>query len=194
MIAARRRSVVFLLASARRGGNSETLARRAARGLGENVVQTWLRLAELPLPPFEDLRHAGAGTYPEPTGHERTLLDATLAATDIVVVSPLYWYALSASAKLYLDYWTAWLRVPGAGFRERMEGKALWGITTHTSGDDAYADAVHLTLRHSANFLQMRWCGLLLVRGGPPDAVRGDRAALRAASSFLTADVAVAGP
>lgn len=193
MTASPRRSVVFVLASARPGGNSETLARHAARGLGAEVAQTWLALPELPLAPFEDLRHAGDGTYPAPTGHARTLLDATLAATDIVVVSPLYWYALSASAKLYLDYWTAWLRVPGVRFGERMAAKALWGITTHTSDDDNYAEAVDATLRRSADFLRMRWGGVLLARGGEPDAVRADHKALRTASSFLTTDMAVAG-
>ena len=38
------------------------------------------------------------------------LLDATLAATDLVFVAPVYWYSLPAAAKLYLDYWSAWLR------------------------------------------------------------------------------------
>jgi hypothetical protein len=80
---------LMLVASARSGGNAEILARRAAAALPGNTRQTWLRLADFPLPPFEDRRHEGDGSYPEPAGHGRTLLDATLAATDLVFVVPL---------------------------------------------------------------------------------------------------------
>jgi multimeric flavodoxin WrbA len=180
------RSVLFLLASARVGGNSETLARHAARGLGEGVGQRWLRLSDLPLEPFADRRHdEGDGAYPQPTGHEQTLLEATLTASGIVVVSPLYWYSLSASAKLYLDYWTAWLRVPAVDFKARMGGKALWAVTAHTSDDESYAEPLAGALRRSAEFLAMRWGGILLGSGNRPDEVLEDVAALGDAGAFL---------
>ena len=96
MAAARR--ILFLVSSARRGGNSETLARRAAEALDGSVEQQWLSLPDLDLPPFEDLRHVGGEAYPMPTGSLRLALDATLSATDLVLVAPLYWYSLPASA------------------------------------------------------------------------------------------------
>ena len=95
------RNFLFLVASARENGNTETLARHAAKSLLEGSVQTWLRLNDLPLPPFEDIRHS-VGVYPEPVGHARTLLQATLNATDLVFVAPVYWYSLPASAERYL--------------------------------------------------------------------------------------------
>src|SRR5215813_5881410 len=101
------RSFLFLLASARKDGNTEALARRAASYLPADVDRRWIRLSDVPLPPFEDIRHVGDGRYPQQVGNERLLLDATLEATDLVVASPLYWYSVSASAKLYLDYWSA---------------------------------------------------------------------------------------
>ena len=123
------RSFLFLLASARRDGNSETLAQRAADALPETTARRWLRLNELSLPPFEDLRHAGV-PFPVPAGDERVLFDATVAASDIVFVAPLYWYSLPASAKLYLDYWSSWLRYKEGNFKARMAGKRLWGMVT----------------------------------------------------------------
>lgn len=110
------RRYLFLLANTRPGGNTELLARHAAEQLPPQVEQRWLRLADLPLPAFEDHRHEGDGSYPEPTGHARTLLDATLDATDLVIASPLYWFSVSADTKLYLDHWSAWMRVPGLDF------------------------------------------------------------------------------
>ena len=118
------RSFLFLLAAARAGGNTEMLARRAAVSLPRDLDQRWVRLPEVPLAPFEDHRHDGIG-YHSASGNERLLLDATLDATDIVIASPVYWYSVAASVKLYLDYWAGWMRLPEDRFIERMKGKTL---------------------------------------------------------------------
>ncbi|WP_328325948.1 NAD(P)H-dependent oxidoreductase [Kribbella sp. NBC_00382] len=168
-------SFLFLLGSTRPGGNTEALARLAAAGLAPEVEQKWVRLTESPLEPFRDVRHEGAGVYPEPTGNERELLDATLAATDLVIASPLYWYSVSTSVKHYLDYWTAWMRVPGADFLDRMRGKTLWAVTAHTADDPSQVEPLLGTLRLSADYLGMRWGGQLLAYGNRPgEALEGD--------------------
>ncbi|MFD0399761.1 flavodoxin family protein [Kitasatospora sp. NPDC059811] len=180
------RTFLFLDASSRAGGNSEQLARLAAEAsLPAGSEQRWLRLSEHPLPPFEDLRHVGDGRYPEPVGHERTLLDATSAATDLVFVAPLYWYSLPTSAKLYLDHWSSWLRQPGADFRARMRGGTIWGVTALATEDDK-AEPLIGTLRLTAEYMGMRWGGALLGNGTRPGDVLRDERALIAAKSFFT--------
>lgn len=51
------RRFLFVLGSARRDGNSASLARRAAEQLPAGTEQHWIDLTEHPLPEFEDLRH-----------------------------------------------------------------------------------------------------------------------------------------
>ena len=181
------RRVLFLVASARRSGNSETLARRAEAGLPEGTVREWIHLQDVPLPPFVDHRHASGsdGTFPQPSGNEAVLLDATLAAADLVFVAPVYWYGLPASAKLYLDYWTAWMRVPGRDFRARMAGKTVWVIGALSDEDPAVAEPLLQTLRLSARYLAMRWGGELFGYGSRPGDVLADAAALAAADDFF---------
>lgn len=123
------RNFLFLLGSTRSGGNTEALARLAAEQLPGDVPQRWLDLSKLRLPEFTDRRHDGEGLYADPTGDAATLLDATLAATDLVIASPLYWYGVSTPVKHYLDHWSGWMRVPGLEFRPRMAGRTLWGVT-----------------------------------------------------------------
>ncbi|MBV2152935.1 flavodoxin family protein [Kitasatospora sp. SUK 42] len=179
------RRFLFLDAGARPDGNTVQLARLAAESsLPVGAEQRWLRLADHPLPPFQDLRHAGGGSYPEPEGHERTLLEATLAATDLVFVAPLYWYTLPTPAKLYLDHWVGWLRVPGLDFRARTAGATLWGVTV-LAGRDGAADPLAGTLRLTAEYMGMRWGGLLLGNGSRPGDVLHDERALVAAKSFF---------
>lgn len=179
------RSFLFLLGSARPDGNTEALARRAAARLPSDVEQRWLRLRDVPLPAFHDIRHAGGPGYAEPTGNERLLLDATVEATDLVIASPLYWYSVSADTKLYLDYWTGWLRLPGVDFRARMRGRTMWAVTAISEEDPAKADPLLGTLRLTADYMAMRWGGELVGYGNRPGDVLADASALAEAKNFF---------
>ncbi|MFD2785995.1 flavodoxin family protein [Hymenobacter rubripertinctus] len=178
------RRFLFLLGSTRHAGNSELLARRAAEFLPAATEQQWLFLPDFDLPPFVDLRHDAS--YPAPAGPEKTLLDATLAATDIVLVSPLYWYTLSTPAKHYLDYWSAWLRTPRLKFRAQMRGKTFWAVVA-SSGPAEEARPLHETLQLTAAYLAIPWGGYLLGNGSRPGDVLRDETAWRAAESFFSA-------
>lgn len=178
---------LFLNASTREPGhtgNSETLARQAAAHLPADVGQTWHNLAELSLAPFVDRRHT-TGAYPMPDGDARLLLEATLAASDLVFVSPVYWFSIPSPLKTYLDQWSAWMRVPGVAFKEQMAGKRLWVVST--SGDRAKAQPMFDSYRLCAEFLAMSWQGALWGKGGAPAAVLDDAEALAAAATFFRA-------
>lgn len=175
---------LFLLGSSRAGGNTETLARRAAENLPADVEQRWIHLNDVPLPDFRDVRH-GIRIPPEPTGNEKNLLDATLWATDIVIASPLYWYDVSATVKRYLDYWSGWMYLPDTSFKPRMRDKTLWGVSVA----EELGMEEHLvgTLERSAVYLKMRWGGVLVGHGNRPDDVLNDASALVAAKDFFQA-------
>lgn len=178
------RHILFLLGSARPHGNAELLARRMAEHLAPGDEFRFLRLAEHPLPPFVDHRH-DSGLYPAPAANEAVLAEATLAATDLVIAAPLYWYSLPASVKLYLDHWSAWMRVPGLGFRESMAGKRLWAVCVTSDEDFAPSAPFVESLRLSADYMNMEWGGALLAMGNRPGDVREDARAWAAAAGFL---------
>lgn len=182
------RKFLFVLGSARPDGNSEALARRAAEQLPADVEQRWLRLADHPLPDFEDLRHDGTRprARPRPVGdNEALLLDATLDATDIVIVSPLYWYSLSATTKRYLDHWDAWLEIPEIAFKDSLKGRTLWGVTVLAHREEEVAEPLIGTLNHTAAFFPMHFGGVLLGNGSRPGNVLDDTEALARAKTFF---------
>ena len=181
---------LFLVASTRQSpadgghvGNTEWLAQQAAAALPAAAAQTWQHLSRMALPPFVDQRHT-TGQYAAPTGEMKTLLDATMAATDIVFVAPVYWYSLPALLKTYLDHWSAWMRVPGLPFKDEMAKKTLWLITT--SGDRTKAQPMVDSVRLCAQFMGMAYGGELWGKGGPPAAVQADAAAVAQAAGFFT--------
>jgi multimeric flavodoxin WrbA len=175
------RAFMFVLGGARPGGSTERLARKAAARLPAQVAQRWLRLAEHPLPAFSDHRHSGKAA--EPSRHELVLLEATLSATDLVIVSPLYWYSVSAATKLYLDHWSGWMQRSDIDFRRRMNGKTLWAVTTLAGGEpDAVGPMIEM-LQRSAGYLNMRWGGTLV---GTPDSLTDPGAAALIEEFFTT--------
>jgi putative NADPH-quinone reductase len=178
------RHVLFLIASARADGNSERLARRAAGALPADVTREWLRLDDHALPPFRDRpRSDGA---PPLGAAETILLEATLRATDLVFVTPVYWYSLPAPAKLYLDYWTAWMRRPGVDFKARMRGRRLWAVVVDASEPEerAYAPLVD-SLERTADYMSMRWMGSLHGHGDHPGDALTDEGTLARADAYF---------
>ncbi|MET8720926.1 flavodoxin family protein [Streptomyces misionensis] len=185
------RSFLFLLGSARTGGNTELLARAAADQLPADVEQRWLDLTRLHLPDFRDERH-DTDFGPVEEDDETLLREATAAATDIVIASPLYWYSVSAATKRYLDYWSKWLRTPDPGFREKMTGRTLWGVTAMAHREEEVAEPLVLTLHHTAAYMGMRFGGVLLGNGTRPGQVLTDETALLRAKTFFTQDAPLA--
>jgi multimeric flavodoxin WrbA len=179
------RRVLVLLSSTRSEGNAELMARAAVAALPAGTEVRWQRLAELALPPFEDIRHS-VGQYPAPTGNLARLLDDTLWATDLLVAAPLYWYSLPAPLKLYLDHWSGFMRVPGLDFKPRLAGKAMYLLCAHTSSDTPeMAQPLVDSLRFSAGYMKMRWGGAVLGDGSRPGDVLKDEAAMAAAAKLL---------
>ncbi|CAM5701479.1 flavodoxin family protein [Streptomyces aurantiogriseus] len=178
------RRFLFVLGSSRSEGNTELLAREAAEQLPADAEQEWISLAEHPLPDFEDLRHDSDHVRPT-EGNAALLLDATLAATDIVIASPLYWYTLSAHTKRYLDHWSGWLRTPGLDFKPSLAGRTLWGVATLAHEEAVVADPLIDALHHSAAYMGMRFGGVLLGNGSKPGDVLRDTEALARAKTFF---------
>ncbi|MFI5302753.1 MAG: flavodoxin family protein [Polyangiales bacterium] len=178
------RSFLFVLSSTRSPSNSEQLARRAAEHLPPNGEARFLRLSDHPLPPFVDTRHdVGFGPL---CHHAQRLADATLAATDLVIVAPVYWYSLPAAAKSYLDHWSHWMRVEPLAFKATMRGRRLWSIVVDSSEpEDAGARPLIGCLELTAQYLDMTYAGTLLGHANRPGEIVNDAHAMKAAETFF---------
>ncbi|MCU0901769.1 MAG: NAD(P)H-dependent oxidoreductase [Cypionkella sp.] len=174
------RRFVFLLSSARPGGNSAQLAQRAALGL--EAPATWLDLAQLDLPAFADPRPGAAPGLP--TGDLARVTQTLLAASDICFVAPVYWYALPAPAKLLLDHWSGFLDQPQMGFAGAMRGKGVWLVTTRADPDPTVPHLPEAMLRRSVDWLGMRWRGALHGIADAPGEITQDDSFARAPQFF----------
>jgi len=177
------RKFVFVVGSTRHGGNSEGLARHAARSLGD-IDQQWLHLVDHPLPPFFDTRHSTG--YSAPEGNAKLLCEATLAATDLVMVTPVNWYSTSWLMKLYLDHWSAWMRIPELAFQKTLVGRSLWAIVVDSDDEAAGSSAPAVDmLRRTADYMSMQWRGALVGHANRPGEIERDQASLTAAERYF---------
>lgn len=178
------RSFLFLLCGAREHGNSEQLARHAAAALPPQIACSWVNLAEAALPPFRDLRHP-TPAFPPLTAPERALAVSTMAATDLVFVTPVYWYSLPAAAKLYLDTWSAWMRAEELSFADRMKGHRMWAVVVDSSEPEEASSAPLVDcLVRTAQYMEMDWRGALLAHGNRPGEALTEPTLARAATFF----------
>ena len=127
--------------------------RRAARGHGANLAPPG---AHEPAAVCGPAPHRG---HPRARGRSENLLDATLAATHIVFVSPVYWFSIPSPLKTYLDHWAAGCACRACPSKEQMAAKSLFLITT--SGDRAKAQPMIDSVELCAKFLSMPWGGAL---------------------------------
>ena len=174
------RRYLFLLSSARAHGNSALLARRAAEGLAE-TSQRWLDLTERQIAPYRDLRPGTA----LPEGDLASVMEQMRWATDIVIVAPVYWYALPAPAKLVMDHWSGWFDAPETGFATWARERTAYLITTRADPDPTVTEPVETMVQRSVLWLGMRWGGALHGVGDAVGEVAQDAAAMAAARGFL---------
>ena len=174
------RTFLFLLSSARSGGNSALLAQAAAANVPV-AAQSWIDLAAASITPYRDIRPATA----LPQGDLSTIMGAMRGASDIVIAAPVYWYALPAPAKLLLDHWSGWFDAIETGFSVWAREKTVHLITTRADPDPTVTDPVEAMVKRSILWLGMRWGGALHGVADAAGDIERDNVAMWAAGRFL---------
>ena len=142
-------STLALFASSRRRGNTGQLIDRIALELHIEVVD----LADLRLSPY-DYDHRNRDDDFEP------LMRRVLAHDQIILASPIYWYAVSPAMKVFLDRLSDFLELPDLlAEGRRLRGKNAYVVCT--SIDDEPAAQFVGALRETVEYLGMRYAGAL---------------------------------
>ncbi len=159
--------VLGILGSPRRGGNSEILLRAFLEGAADGGAEVEeIRLRELKLSPCLEIYHCFKdGTCPI-KDDMRELYAKLLAAVVVALASPIFFYNVSAQAKVMIDRTQAlWARryvlkqdFPGGG----RQGVLL--AVGATRGKLLFVGA-RLTAKYFFDALNVRYAAEILVRG-----------------------------
>ena len=120
------RHVLILKSSPREHGNSNTLADRVARGVeeaGAEVESLWLHPMDIrPCDACDSCQETGVCVLQDDMQKIYPLLER---ADAIVIASPVYWFTISAQAKLCIDRWYALEGEQGSALRGKQVGVVL---------------------------------------------------------------------
>ena len=160
--------MLVVLGSPRKGGNGETLARKVAEAveLGGGTVE-YVRLNNLNLRPCQ-----GCGGC-DKTGNcvvkddMIPLFQTADEADRILLVSPVYFYGLSAQCKIFGDRMQArWARKYLLKERFRQgEGRKGYLISTAATKGSKIFDCSVLTTKYIYDAMDVEYGGALLVKG-----------------------------
>lgn len=180
--------MVIVLGSPRKGGNSETLARAVAEGLEKKGgTVEYLRLNNLAIRPCQGCGgcdKTGACVIKDDMTEIYEQIDR---ADRLLVVSPIYFYGLSAQTKIFIDRIQArWSRRYNLKQRFREgEGRRGYLLSTAATKGRKLFESSELMVRYMLDALDMEYGEPLLVDGvDDRGAVRKEQDLIERARTF----------
>jgi multimeric flavodoxin WrbA len=142
-------STIILFASSRRNGNTGKLTDAIAKELSLEVID----LDQTNISPF-DYEHRNRSDDFEP------LMEQVLSVENIVFASPVYWYSVAPSMKVFMDRISDYLELPDLLEKGRkLRGKKGYVICTSIkeSADGLFMDA----FRQTFSYLGIEFTGFI---------------------------------
>jgi multimeric flavodoxin WrbA len=139
--------VVIVMGSARPDGNTACAVHHLAKNLGGDA--TVIDLARLTIGAFEYSHHEDRDGF-------RSVIRAMLASEHIVFATPVYWYAMSGTMKVFFDRLTDLLLDPESRQLGRaLAGRNAWLLATGT--DECLPLGFHEPFERTTAYFGMIW-------------------------------------
>jgi len=159
---------LFLLGSPRKNGNSETMAKAVAEGLLQTTGNSveFVHLNDLQLRPCQACGGCTASGNCIIEDDMGELYQKTDEADRLFFVSPIYFYALSAQLKSYIDRCQArWARKYLLGQKYRVDEKrAGYLLSCASTNGEKLFDGPVLTIKCVCDTLDLEYGEPLLIR------------------------------
>ncbi|MGT8909106.1 flavodoxin family protein [Bacillus subtilis] len=165
----------------RSGGNTDVLAEKAVQGFDTEHIY----LQKYRIQPIEDLRHAQGGFRPVQDDYD-SIIERILHCHILVFATPIYWFGMSGTLKLFIDRWSQTLRDPRfPDFKQHMSVKQAYVIAV--GGDNPKIKGLPLIqqFEHIFHFIGISFKGYVLGEGNRPGDILRDHQALSAAGRLL---------
>ena len=161
--------ILIILGSPRKNGNSETLAQAVAGGILQHPHATleFIRLNDLHISPCQGCGGCNKTSTCVIDDDMTPLYEKVDACDQLILVSPIYFYGLSAQCKIFIDRFQArWARKYLAGVRFRIDEqrKGYLLATAATEGKKVF-DGALLTARTFLDAIDLELGNSLLIRG-----------------------------
>ncbi|MDI7743823.1 flavodoxin family protein [Lysinibacillus fusiformis] len=176
-------SIAVIYGSTRENGNTEWLTEEVINGLP--VEKFYLR--EYNILPIKDERHTDTG-FQEVPDHYGELIGKILKHDVFIFSTPVYWYSMSGTMKLFIDRWSQTLRDKNhPNFREDLAKKSAYVIAV--GGDKPTIKALPMIqqFQYICDFFGMTLESYLIGKASKPGEIQQDTKAIAAAGEMRAA-------
>ncbi|HZC15869.1 MAG TPA: NAD(P)H-dependent oxidoreductase [Caulobacteraceae bacterium] len=140
--------MLVLLGSARPDGNTADTTRELIAAL--KLPAMMIDLGAATIEPFDYVTSEHPDTFVE-------MVRRALEATDLVLATPVYWYAMSGVMKRFFDRLTDLVREPNKTLGRALAGRTVWLVATGT--DPELPAGFELPFRLTAGYFGMAFGG-----------------------------------
>ncbi|WP_339216981.1 flavodoxin family protein [Ornithinibacillus sp. FSL M8-0202] len=155
-------------------GNTETLTERVIQDLPVEKIY----LKDYEIKPINDQRHVQGG-FEEVNDDYNIILNRVLSHDILLFATPIYWYSMSGTMKLFIDRWSQTLKDANyPDFKDVMSSKKAYVIAV--GGDSPLLKGLPLIeqFQYIFDFLGISFEGYVLGQGNKPNDILQDEQAL----------------
>lgn len=173
-------SIAVIYGSTREISNTEWLTEKVIHGIP--VEKIYLR--EFNILPIKDERHSEKG-FQEVFDDYNAIIDKVLKHDIIIFATPVYWYSMSGTMKLFIDRWSQSLRdTKYPNFRTDMAKKKAFVIAV--GGDKPPIKALPLIqqFQYIFDFFGTSFEGYVIGKASRPGDIQSDQQAISLAEQM----------
>jgi len=176
-------NITAFIGSSRIASNSEQLADYVLADIPHQKID----LKNITIKPIHDLRHDDNGFQFVDDDYDQ-IIQAFLTSDIVIFATPIYWYSMSGTMKLFIDRWSQTLRDPEyPDFKDTMSSKEAYVIAV--GGDNPYIKGLPLIqqFQYIFDFMGISFAGYVIGEGNKPGDIMEDSEALFAAEQIQQA-------
>ncbi|WP_085994231.1 flavodoxin family protein [Oceanobacillus senegalensis] len=164
----------------RANGNTEILTEKVIHDMPVERIY----LSEFEVKPIADQRHV-LGGFQDVNDDYNSIIDLILPYDILIFSTPIYWFSMSGTMKLFIDRWSQTLkdhRYPD--FKDGMSSKTAYVVAV--GGDEPFLKGIPLIqqFQYIFEFIGITFGGYVLGTGNKPNEILQDDRALAIASQM----------
>lgn len=170
-------SIAVIYGGTRENGNTEWLTEQVINGISVERIN----LREFNILPIKDERHTESG-FQEVSDDYNQVIDRVLKHDILIFATPVYWYSMSGTMKLFIDRWSQTLRDKNfPNFRAELGKKKA--IVIAVGGDNPSIKALPLIqqFQYIFDFFGTSFEGYIIGKASKPGEIQNDEKAITAA-------------
>lgn len=173
-------TIGIIYGGTRPNGNTEALTERAVQDLPVEKIY----LKDYKIKPIEDQRHNQRG-FNEINDDYDNILDRILPHDILIFSTPIYWFSMSGTMKLFIDRWSQTLKDPNyPDFKNAMSSKKAYVIAV--GGDNPLLKGLPMIeqFQYIFDFIGISFEGYVLGTGNKPGEIFKDKQGLAVAGQI----------